>query len=114
LHPQPDEGLSLRFQAKVPGPIVRTGAVEMDFSYADHFGRTPSTGYETLLYDAMCGDPTLFQRADSVEDGWGVPAPPRDVWGAPPPRTSPTPPRGGGAPPEADELLHRDGRSWCP
>ena len=42
----------------------------MDFNYADHVGRTPSTGYETLLYDCMCGDPTLFQRADSVEDGW--------------------------------------------
>jgi glucose-6-phosphate 1-dehydrogenase len=113
LHLQPDEGISLRFQAKVPGPIVRTDGVEMDFSYADSFGKTPSTGYETLLYDAMCGDPTLFQRADSAEDGWAVVTPILDVWGAIPPRDFPNYPAGTWGPPEADELLHRDGRSWC-
>jgi glucose-6-phosphate 1-dehydrogenase len=113
LHLQPDEGISLRFQAKVPGPVVRTGGVEMDFSYSDYFGRTPSTGYETLLYDAMCGDPTLFQRADSVEDGWAVMTPILDVWGALPPRNFPNYAAGTWGPPEADELLHRDGRSWC-
>src|SRR5262245_42562990 len=82
LHIQPDEGISLSFEAKVPGPLVRTGSVEMDFNYADHFGRTPSTGYETLLYDCLCGDPTLFQRADTVEDGWNVVQPILDVWKA--------------------------------
>ena len=64
------------------GPWSRRASVEMDFNYADHFGRTPSTGYETLLYDCMCGDPTLFQRADSVEDGWSVVTPILDVWKA--------------------------------
>ncbi len=112
LHLQPDEGISLRFQAKVPGPIVRTDGVDMDFRYADYFGRTPSTGYETLLYDCMCGDATLFQRADSVEDGWAVATPILDVWKALPPRDFPNYPAGTWGPKEADELLARDGRVW--
>jgi len=114
LHLQPDEGISLSFQAKVPGPIVRTGSVEMSFNYADYFGRTPSTGYETLLYDCMCGDPTLFQRADSVEDGWSVVTPILDVWRALPPRDFPNYSAGTWGPKEADELLARDGRAWHP
>jgi glucose-6-phosphate 1-dehydrogenase len=112
VHVQPDEGISLAFQAKVPGPVVRTGNVEMDFNYADYFGKTPSTGYETLLYDCMCGDPTLFQRADSVEDGWAVVAPVLDVWKALPARTFPNHAAGTWGPKEADELLARDGRVW--
>src|SRR5579883_316967 len=59
---QPKEGISLRFEAKIPGPVVSLGAVNMDFEYADYFGSTPSTGYETLLYDCMMGDPTLLDR----------------------------------------------------
>ena len=112
LHLQPDEGISLSFQAKVPGPVVKTDSVEMDFNYADHFGKTPSTGYETLLYDCMCGDPTLFQRADSVEDGWSVVAPILDVWKALPARSFPNYGAGTWGPKEADELLARDGRAW--
>jgi glucose-6-phosphate 1-dehydrogenase len=112
LHLQPDEGISLSFQAKVPGPVVKTGNVQMDFSYAEHFGRTPSTGYETLLYDCMCGDPTLFQRADSVEDGWAIVEPVIDLWKALPPRNFPNYAAGSWGPKEADELLARDGRAW--
>ncbi len=112
LHLQPDEGISLTFQAKVPGPVVRTGGVEMSFSYADHFGRTPSTGYETLLYDCICGDPTLFQRADGVESGWSVVEPMLDVWKVLPPREFPNYAAGSWGPKEADELLARDGRAW--
>ncbi len=112
LHLQPDEGISLTFQAKIPGPVVQTGPVEMAFNYADHFGRTPSTGYETLLYDCICGDPTLFQRADSVEDGWSVVEPILDVWRALPARSFPNYAAGSWGPREADELLSRDGRSW--
>jgi len=112
LHLQPDEGISLSFQAKVPGPVVRTGTVKMDFNYTDHFGRTPSTGYETLLYDCICGDPTLFQRADSVEDGWSVVEPILDVWKALPARMFPNYEAGTWGPKEADELLARDGRVW--
>ena len=64
LHLQPDEGISLSFQAKVPGPVLKMDEATMHFDYAERFGATPSTGYETLVYDCMCGDATLFQRAD--------------------------------------------------
>ncbi len=112
LHLQPDEGISLRFDAKVPGPVVRLGAVNMDFRYADYFGSTPSTGYERLMYDCMIGDATLFQRADMVEAGWSVVAPILDVWKALPPRQFPNYAAGTWGPKEADELLERDGRQW--
>jgi glucose-6-phosphate 1-dehydrogenase len=109
---QPKEGISLRFEAKVPGPVVSLGAVNMDFEYSDYFGSTPSTGYETLLYDCMMGDPTLFQRADMVEAGWAVVQPILDVWNALPPRDFPNYSAGSWGPALADELLHREGREW--
>lgn len=109
---QPNEGISLRFGAKIPGPIMRVGAVEMDFSYMDYFGSTPSTGYERLLYDCMIGDATLFQRADMVEAGWCVIEPVLDVWKALPPRAFPNYAAGTWGPKEADELLTRDGQEW--
>ncbi len=112
IHIQPDEGISLRFGAKVPGPIMRMGAVEMDFNYVDYFGSTPSTGYERLLYDCMVGDATLFQRADMVEAGWSVIEPVLDIWSALPPRSFPNYAAGSGGPKEADELLAREGREW--
>jgi glucose-6-phosphate 1-dehydrogenase len=112
LHIQPDEGISLRFDAKVPGPLVRLGAVNMDFRYTDYFGSTPSTGYERLLYDCMIGDATLFQRADMVEAGWSVVDPLLDVWKALPPRQFPNYAAGTWGPKEADALLERDGRQW--
>jgi glucose-6-phosphate 1-dehydrogenase len=109
---QPDEGISLNFEAKIPGPVVRLGAVNMDFQYSDYFGTTPSTGYETLIYDCMMGDPTLFQRADMVEAGWAVVQPVLDVWKALPPRDFPNYASGSWGPSPADELLRRDGREW--
>ena len=109
---QPDEGISLSFEAKVPGPSVRLGAVNMDFQYCDYFGTTPSTGYETLLYDCMMGDSTLFQRADMVEAGWAVVQPILDVWTALPPRDFPNYAAGTWGPEQADELLRREGREW--
>jgi glucose-6-phosphate 1-dehydrogenase len=112
IHIQPDEGISLRFGAKVPGPIMRMGAVEMDFNYVDYFGSTSSTGYERLLYDAMTGDATLFQRADMVVAGWSVIEPVLDIWKALPPRAFPNYAAGSWGPKEADELLTRDGREW--
>jgi glucose-6-phosphate 1-dehydrogenase len=114
IHIQPDEGISLRFGAKMPGPIMRLGAVEMDFNYVDYFGSVPSTGYERLLYDCMTGDATLFQRADMVEAGWKVIEPILDVWKALPPRTFPNYASGDWGPREGDELLERDGREWRP
>jgi glucose-6-phosphate 1-dehydrogenase len=112
LYIQPEEGLSLRFGAKIPGPIMHMGGVEMKFNYVDYFGRTPSTGYERLIYDCMLGDATLFQRADMVEAGWSVITPILDVWKALPPRTFPNYASGAWGPKEADDLLARDGRSW--
>jgi glucose-6-phosphate 1-dehydrogenase len=109
---QPDEGITLRFGAKVPGPLLRLGAVNMDFQYTDYFGSTPSTGYERLLYDCMIGDATLFQRADMVEAAWAVVTPIVDVWKTLPPRAFPNYPAGSWGPKEADELLARDGREW--
>ena len=77
---QPDEGIALRFQAKIPGPDINLGLVRMDFKYSDYFGTTPSTGYETLLYDCMTGDSTLFHRADLVETAWKIVTPILDAW----------------------------------
>jgi glucose-6-phosphate 1-dehydrogenase len=112
LHIQPEEGISLQFAAKVPGPAMRLGAVDMSFEYSDYFGQQPSTGYERLLHDCMIGDATLFQRADMVEAGWCVVSPALDVWKALPPRNFPNYAAGAWGPKEADELLERDGRRW--
>ncbi|HXP16571.1 MAG TPA: glucose-6-phosphate dehydrogenase [Terriglobales bacterium] len=112
LHIQPEEGISLRFAAKVPGPAMNLGAVNMKFEYSDYFGSQPSTGYERLLHDCMIGDATLFQRADMVEAGWCVVSPVLDVWKALPPRNFPNYAAGTWGPKEADDLLQRDGRQW--
>ena len=109
---QPEEGISLRFGAKVPGPLVDIGAVKMSFNYADYFGRTPSTGYETLIYDCMIGDSTLFQRADMVEAGWSVVQPLLEAWASQRPKDFPNYPAGSWGPEESEELLRRDGRHW--
>ncbi|HYK16809.1 MAG TPA: glucose-6-phosphate dehydrogenase [Bryobacteraceae bacterium] len=112
LHLQPDEGISLSFGAKIPGPVVQIGGVDMNFNYADYFNATPQTGYERLLYDCMLGDATLFQRSDMVETAWHVVAPILDVWEALPPRRFPNYSAGSWGPPEADELLTKDHRHW--
>ena len=112
MHIAPDEGISLRFGAKIPGPQVQMGAVDMNFNYRDYFGTHPTTGYEILLYDGMVGDQTLFQRADMVEAGWSVVDPILDVWKALPARNFPNYASGSWGPKEADELIQRDGRTW--
>ena len=115
LRIQPDEGISLAFEAKRPGIVVSTDSVKMDFSYAQHFGPTTFVGYETLLYDCMTGDQTLFQRADFVEAGWRAITPILDVWSNLPARKFPNYAAGSWGPPDADELLNNDGRQWrCP
>ncbi len=110
LHIQPQEGIALQFEVKRPGPVVDLAAVQMQFRYADWFDPEPNVGYETLIYDVMLGDQTLFNRADMVEETWRVVQPVLDAW------------MGGGhvavyasgsdGPVEADELLRRDGRAW--
>ena len=112
LHIAPDEGISMRFGAKIPGAQVKVGSVEMDFNYTDYFGATANTGYEVLLYDGIMGDQTLFQRADMVEAGWRVVDPLIDVWKALPPRNFPNYAAGTWGPKEADEIITRDGRFW--
>jgi glucose-6-phosphate 1-dehydrogenase len=112
LHIQPDEGISLSFEGKVPGPVMQLGQVRMHFQYSDYFGRTPETGYETLLYDCMTGDSTLFQRSDLVEVGWGIVMPILDVWSALAPRSFPNYPPGSWGPHPADDLIQADGRRW--
>ncbi len=112
IHIQPDEGISLSFGAKVPGSVMKLGLVNMDFDYNTYFGAEHGTGYERLLRDCMVGDATLFQRADMVEAGWNVIQPILDVWHALPPRGFPNYAAGSWGPPEAEELLERDGRSW--
>lgn len=111
LQIQPDEGISLQFGAKVPGPKVVLDRVTMGFMYKDYFKTEPATGYETLIYDAMVGDATLYQRADNIEGGWQVVQPVLDAWAslaAPMARYA----AGSGGPKEADDLLARDGRAW--
>ncbi|PYX18368.1 MAG: glucose-6-phosphate dehydrogenase [Acidobacteria bacterium] len=109
---QPVEGISLSFGAKVPGPLLRVGSVDMSFEYSKYFGAAAYTGYEVLLYDCMIGDATLFQRADMVEAGWSVVDPILDVWKALPPRRFPNYAGGTWGPKDADELMERDEREW--
>ncbi|HGG59340.1 MAG TPA: glucose-6-phosphate dehydrogenase, partial [Gammaproteobacteria bacterium] len=112
LRIQPNEGIGMCFNTKVPSPIPQLSPVEMDFTYADYFGQAPTTGYETLIYDCLSGDPTLFKRADIIESGWSLVEPILDVWSALPPRSFPNYAAGSWGPDEADALLHNDGRSW--
>jgi glucose-6-phosphate 1-dehydrogenase len=114
LQIQPDEGASLQFSAKIPGPEISLGGVRMNFSYKDHFNTEPTTGYETLVYDCMIGDAMLFNRADGVEAGWEVVQPILDLWQDD--KTVPLEiyPSGSAGPEAADNLLWRSGRQWRP
>ena len=110
---QPDEGISLRMQAKVPGTSFRIESVKMDFHYGTSFGKASPEAYERLLLDAMSGDATLFARRDEVEQAWSVVDPLEEAWAAK--EDAPelaTYPAGSWGPEEADELLARDGRAW--
>ena len=109
---QPDEGIALQFNTKVPGMRLRADGVRMNFKYADCFQTAPSTGYETLLYDCMCGDATLFQTDREIEAGWRIVQPILDVWRDAPARDFPNYPTGTFGPPAAEALLARDGRRW--
>ena len=110
---QPDEGVSLRMQAKVPGTSFRVESVKMDFHYGTSFGKASPEAYERLLLDAMAGDPTLFARRDEVEQAWAFIDTIEEAWAdqehAPQLYTYPA---GSWGPEEADELMARDGRRW--
>lgn len=114
LQIQPDEGISLQFDVKRPGPRVELAPVRMDFKYADWFRAEPNVGYETLLYDCMTGDATLFQRADMVEACWRAVQPILDDWAQRTPADFPNYASGSAGPASADTLLAMGGRSWRP
>jgi glucose-6-phosphate 1-dehydrogenase len=110
---QPDEGISLRIQAKIPGTSLRIEPVKMDFHYGTSFGKASPEAYERLLLDAMSGDATLFARRDEVEEAWAFVDPIEEAWHAK--KDAPNLffyPAGSWGPEEADELLARDGRTW--
>jgi glucose-6-phosphate 1-dehydrogenase len=109
---QPDEGISLRFGAKVPSPNMEVCPVNMNFSYAEAFGKSSANGYERLLLDAMLGDATLFAHRDGVEATWSLLTPVLDFWANNKPKDLPNYPAGTWGPKSADELLARDGRAW--
>jgi len=118
LHPnalvlriQPDEGVTLRFGAKVPGQAFRVRDVLMDFSYGTAFLEDPPDAYERLLLDAMVGDPTLFIRTDEVDTAWQIVEPVIEAWSA---GAAPLAGYAAGSwgPRQADTLIQRDGRQW--
>ena len=110
---QPNEGISLRFEVKMPGPNLRTRSVDMDFSYGSAFGIASADSYDRLLIDCMIGDQTLFTRSDEVEAAWQVVTPALSVWDSPSdPASVPQYEAGTWEPTEAELLIEQDGRRW--
>ncbi|RYI32852.1 MAG: glucose-6-phosphate dehydrogenase, partial [Acetobacteraceae bacterium] len=109
----PEQGITIGFDAKVPGPEMRLGPVDTALRYQDFFPESPNVGYETLLYDCMTGDATLFQRADAIEAGWGAMQPVLEAWARGEGDVQPYP-AGSKGPEAAAALLARDGRYWQP
>ncbi|HWT46011.1 MAG TPA: glucose-6-phosphate dehydrogenase [Vicinamibacterales bacterium] len=109
---QPDEGISLRFEAKLPGSRMQLAPVMMNFRYGSAFGKPVPEAYETLLLDALLGDPTLFARHDFVENSWALITPVHQMWEASGLDSIPTYEAGEWGPPEADRLMQADGRRW--
>jgi glucose-6-phosphate 1-dehydrogenase len=118
LRVQPNEGVSLNFEVKVPGAAValteslEVAPVDMDFSYAEAFGETAAPAYETLLLDVMIGEMTLFTRSDEVEAAWKIVDPLLNYWDGHPASPMPTYPAGSWGPAEADRLISLDGFRW--
>lgn len=109
---QPDEGISLKLGAKMPGSKMFVRQMQMEFSYGASFGEFPATAYETLLLDALVGDPTLFNRSDAVELAWEIIQPILEAWQATRGSTFPNYAAGTWGPEPATALLARDGRAW--
>jgi glucose-6-phosphate 1-dehydrogenase len=109
---QPDEGISLAFEAKVPGPTPRHRPVQMDFRYGTAFASAPAEAYQRLLLDAMLGDGTLFARRDEVEAAWTLVDPILGTWAASAPTDFPNYAAGDWGPESADRQLEAVGRRW--
>jgi glucose-6-phosphate 1-dehydrogenase len=109
---QPDEGIMLRFGAKVPGLGLDVRSVTMDFTYGSAFSVDSPDAYETLILDALQGDASLFTRADEVEEAWGIVDPFIEYWASGDAPAFPDYEAGTWGPPAGDELLEREGRRW--
>ncbi len=109
---QPDEGIMLRFGAKVPGLGLNVRSVTMDFTYGSAFSVDSPDAYETLILDALQGDASLFTRADEVEEAWGIVDPYIDAWANGSAPDFPNYDAGTWGPTEADEMIAREGRRW--
>jgi len=112
FHIQPNEGIEIRFLAKRPGPSMHMRKVQMHFEYDETFTRQPGTGYETMLYDCMHGDASLFSRSDLVETAWSIVQPVLDVWAEEKADNFPNYPFGSWGPKAAFELLRQGHRRW--
>ncbi|MBI4641740.1 MAG: glucose-6-phosphate dehydrogenase, partial [Candidatus Tectomicrobia bacterium] len=112
LRIQPDEGISLKFVGKLPGPQIRIRSVNMDFRYGASFGVESPDAYERLLLDCMLGDSTLFARRDWIELSWALVTPLLEAWKNGIPPKFPNHEAGTWGPKEADELINQDGRRW--
>jgi glucose-6-phosphate 1-dehydrogenase len=109
---QPNEGISLQFQVKVPGPAMEIRPFQMDFGYVPAFGKEPPDAYERLLLDAALGDSTLFIRDDEVEAAWSFVSPIVESCEKEKAGKLPTYPAGTWGPREADAFMEADGRHW--
>jgi glucose-6-phosphate 1-dehydrogenase len=109
---QPDEGIALRFEAKVPGPTMNISPVNMNFNYSEAFGVSSANGYERLLLDAMLGDATLFAHRDGVEATWALMTPILQDWAKNPIKDFPNYAAGTWGPSTGDALMESEGRKW--
>ncbi len=109
---QPDEGIAMKINCKVPGPSSPIQPVKMDFRYGSYFGQSPPEAYERLIWDCMLGDSTLFARVDEVEQSWRILSPVLDSWAKHPSKNFPNYPSGSWGPEEASKMMAQDGRSW--
>jgi glucose-6-phosphate 1-dehydrogenase len=109
---QPDEGIAMKINCKVPGPSSPIQPVKMDFRYSSYFGQSPPEAYERLIWDCILGDSTLFARADEVEQSWNILTPLIQHWNEHPSADFPNYPSGSWGPQKADEMIQKDNRSW--
>ena len=108
---QPNEGIALKINCKIPGPSSPVQPVKMDFRYGSYFGQSPPEAYERLIWDCMLGDSTLFARSDEVANSWKILTPILEYWNGSHPKF-PNYSSGTWGPAEADEMIAKDGRTW--
>lgn len=112
LRIQPDEGIAMKINCKVPGANSPIQPVKMDFRYGSYFGQSPPEAYERLIWDCMLGDSTLFARVDEVEQSWRLLTPILDYWAANPAKNFPNYASGSWGPAEADAMIQKDRKAW--